>query len=91
MILGISVGLVVWKNKVGGQGSESFDSFSRSEMEMYLGDTAKANPMVIKRLKEDPETKKKLVENFKQLLAFASQAQRKVLPPNQQTNRNSTI
>jgi len=43
---------------------------------LLLADVAKSNPMVLKRLAEDPEQKKKQIENLKQLLAFASQAQR---------------
>lgn len=75
-ILVIGVGLVVWKNKVGGHASESLNSISKAEIEMLLADVAKSNPAILKRLKEDPEMKKQQIENLKQLLAFASQAQR---------------
>lgn len=85
VILAIGVGLVVWKKKVGGQ-SESFNHISRAEIEMLLADVAKSNPMVLKRLNEDPEMKKQQIENLKQLLAFASQAQRDGLA-DQPTNR----
>lgn len=74
-ILAIGAGLVVWKNKVG-HASESFNAISKAEIEMLLADVAKTNPAVLKRLREDPEMKKQQVENLKQLLAFASQAQR---------------
>ena len=87
VILAIGVGLVMWKNKVGGQSSESFNSISRQEIEMLLADAAKTNPMILKRLAEDPETKKQQIENLKQLLAFASQAQKEGLAsesPNKQ-------
>ena len=87
-ILAVGVGLVVWKNKVGGHAvSESFNSISKSEIEMLLADVSKSNPMILKRLKEDPEMKKTQIENLKQLLAFASQAQREGLandPSNKQ-------
>ena len=73
-ILGIGAGLVVWKNKVGGHSSGSFNSISREEVEMLLADVAKSNPMVLKRFSEDPEMKKQQLENLKQLLAFASAA-----------------
>ncbi len=76
MILAIGLGLVVWKKKVGGQSHQSFNSISRSELESLLADVAKTNPMILKRLKEDPELKKQQLENLKQLLAFASEAQR---------------
>ena len=75
-VLGIGAGLVVWKNKVGGHSSSSFNSISREEVEMLLADVAKSNPMVLKRFAEDPEMKKQQLENLKQLLAFASQAKR---------------
>ncbi len=74
-ILAIGVGLVVWKKKVGGH-TASFNSISREEIEMLLADVAKTNPMILKKLAEDPEMKKQQIENLKQLLAFASQAQR---------------
>jgi len=75
-ILAIGVGLVVWKKQVGGESTTSFNSISKAEIELLLADVAKSNPMVLKRLAEDPEQKKKQIENLKQLLAFASQAQR---------------
>lgn len=75
-ILAIGVGLVVWKDKVGGSAHASFNSISKAEIEMLLADVAKTNPTILKRLKEDPEMKKQQIENLKQLLAFASQAQR---------------
>ena len=43
---------------------------------MLLADVAKTNPMILKKLAEDPEMKKQQIENLKQLLAFASQAQK---------------
>jgi hypothetical protein len=90
VILAIGVGLVVWKKRVGGH-SESFNHMSRAELELLLSDVAKTNPMVLKRLAEDPEMKKQQLENLKQLLAFASQAQREGLadePSNREELRN---
>ncbi|MEP6788239.1 MAG: peptidylprolyl isomerase [Acidobacteriota bacterium] len=75
-ILAIGVGLVVWKKKVGGETTASFNSISREEIEMLLADVAKSNPMILKKLAEDPEMKKQQIDNLKQLLAFASQAQK---------------
>ena len=43
---------------------------------MLLADVAKSNPAILKRLKEDPEMKKQQIDNLKQLLAFATQAQK---------------
>ncbi|HLA96521.1 MAG TPA: peptidylprolyl isomerase [Pyrinomonadaceae bacterium] len=79
VILGIGVGLVFWKNKVGGHSSSSFGSISKEEVELLLADVAKVNPMVLKRFKEDPEMKKDQLNNLKELLAFASQAQKEGL------------
>ncbi len=89
VILAIGAGLVIWKrNTVGGT---SFNSISRAEIEMLLADVAKSNPAVLKRLAEDPDMKKQQIENLKQLLAFASQAQKDGLadiPGNKQELEN---
>lgn len=79
VILAIGAGLVIWKKKVGGQSSESFNEITRPEIEALLADVAKNNPMVLKRLASDPKMKKDQIDNLKQLLAFASQAQREGL------------
>jgi hypothetical protein len=87
VIVAIGVGLVIWKQKYAGHGSVSFNSVTKEEMELLLSDVAKTNPMILKRLKEDPELKKTQVENLKQLLAFASQAKKEGLadtPTNKQ-------
>lgn len=76
VIVAIGAGLVVWKKKVGGQAHESFNSISREEIEMLLADVSKSNPAILKKLAEDPEMKKQQIDNLKQLLAFASQAQK---------------
>jgi len=78
-ILAIGIGLVVWKNKVGGHSSEALNSVSKAELELLLADVAKNNPMILKRFKDNPEEKKKQIENLRELLAFASQAQREGL------------
>ena len=91
VILGIGAGLVVWKNRVCGHSSASFNSISKEEVEMLLADVAKVNPMMLKRFAEDPEMKKQQLENLKQLLAFASQSQREGLtnePNNRQELKN---
>ncbi len=92
VIVAIGAGLVVWKKKVGGHSStESFNSISREEIEMLLADVAKSNPAILKKLAEDPEMKKSQIENLKQLLAFASQAQKDGMtadPTNRQELQN---
>ena len=77
-ILAIGGGLAYWKSTVGHTAGK-FNSISKQEVEMLLGDVAKTNPMVLKRFKEDPEMKKQQLDNFKELLAFASQAQKEGL------------
>ena len=77
VILAIGAGLVVWKQKIGsthsGSGEMSFNKMTKEEMELLLKD---ANPMMLKKLAEDPEMKKKQLESIKQLLAIASAAQK---------------
>ncbi len=89
VILGIGAGLVVWKSKAGGHGSESsFNKITKEEMEVLLKD---ANPMLLKRLKEEPTLKKQQIDSLKQLLALASQAQKEGLteePDNRQELAN---
>ena len=87
VILAIGVGLVVWKKKVGGSGHESYNSITREEIESLLADVAQNNPMLLKRLAEDPDLKKQQIDSLKQLMAFASEAQREGLiddPTNKQ-------
>ena len=91
VVLGIGAGLVLWKNKVGGHAAGSFNKITKEEVELLLADVAKVNPMVLKRFAEDPEMKKQQLENLKQLLAFASQAQKEGLtnePNNRQELKN---
>ncbi|MFL6467202.1 MAG: peptidylprolyl isomerase [Pyrinomonadaceae bacterium] len=76
VILGIGGALVVWKNKVGGHAGANFNSISKEEIETLLADVAKSDPVALKRLAEDPEMKKQQLDSLKQLLAFASEAQR---------------
>ncbi len=72
VILALGAGLVFWKSKQGGHGGE-FSSLSKAEMEVLLKD---ANPMLLKRLADNPEMKKQQTDNLKQLLALASEAQK---------------
>jgi len=72
IILLIGGGLVFWKTKFGPQHAEAaFNKMTKEEMELLLKD---ANPMMLKRLAEDPELKKQQLESIKQLLALASAA-----------------
>ena len=87
-VLAIGAGLVVWKNKVGGSGhAVALNSITKEEIELLLADAAKTNPMVLRRLKDDPEARKQQINTIKEILAFASQAKREGLadtPSNKQ-------
>ena len=89
VILGIGAGLVAWKQKVGAGGT--FSSISKQEVELLLADAAKTNPLVLKRFKEDEKARKDQIENLKELLAFASQANKEGLAsesPNKEELKN---
>jgi parvulin-like peptidyl-prolyl isomerase len=78
-VLGASLG-----SRVHGQKNRSdvpnpvatFKSITAQEINLLLLDVAETNPMVLKRLREDPEMKRAQIDNLRQLLAFASEAQR---------------
>ncbi len=55
--------------------SESFTSISRREIELMIAEVSTTNPSALKKL-ADPKAKKEQIESLKQLLAFASQAQK---------------
>lgn len=78
MIFLIGGGLVFWK-KNAVKAHCGFNCITKEEVEMLLADVAKTNPMVLKRFKDDPEMKKQQLDNLKELLAFASQAQKEGL------------
>jgi len=73
IILLAGIGLVVWKAKYGAHKDEGITHLTKEDMEILLKD---ANPMMLKRLAEDPEMKKKQVENIREFLAIASQARK---------------
>jgi hypothetical protein len=55
---------------------EDFHIISQKELQLLVGDLAKSNPDVIKRIADDPSLKAKQLDKLRELLAFASQAQR---------------
>jgi hypothetical protein len=57
-------------------GTADFSRITQQELEMLLADVAEANPMVFKRFEEDPEMKRAQLDSLRELLAFASEAQR---------------
>jgi parvulin-like peptidyl-prolyl isomerase len=77
IIFVIGGGLVFWKAKYGhSAGGGDLNKITAQEMEILLKD---ANPMMLKRLAEDPELKKQQADSLKQLLAVASQARKEGL------------
>jgi hypothetical protein len=89
VILAIGVGLVVWKTKAGGHSDSSLTRLTKEDMAVLLAD---ANPMQLQQLASNPEAKKKIAENIKQLLAVASQARKEGLANDENVKRelNST-
>jgi parvulin-like peptidyl-prolyl isomerase len=89
VILAIGAGLVFWKIKVGGHGSETLTRLTKEDMTTLLAD---ANPMQLQQMSANPEAKKKIAENIKQLLAVASQARKEGLAndPNVKLELEST-
>lgn len=73
VVLGIGVGLVFWKNKVGHSAS-SDNGITKEEIELLLADLAKDNPAFLKRFGENPEMKKEQLDNLRELFALASGA-----------------
>jgi foldase protein PrsA len=73
VIFALGAGLLVWKIKAGGHGSSGLTKLTNDDIALLLKDE---NPMALKQLSENPETKKKIVESLKQTLAMASQARK---------------
>ena len=87
ILIGFCCLIAIGDARVSGQPKAiDFSSISKIEIEMLLADVAKTNPAMLKRLAQDPEMKKQQIENLKQLLAFASQAQKDGLA-SEPTNR----
>ena len=70
----VGAGLVFWKNKVGAHGSTQ--AITKKDMEMILVDM---NPMMLRQLSQNPEAKKELADNVRELFAIASQAEKEGL------------
>ncbi len=73
VVLAIGVGLVFWKVNYGGHSSESLNKITKEDMTLLLAD---ADPSQLEAISSNPEAKKKIAENIKQLLAVASQARK---------------
>lgn len=71
--------------------NEPFNSLTRAEIEMLVANAVEAKPEVLRKLTEDPEIKRLQIEQLRQLLAFASQAQKEGMsadPTNRQELEN---
>lgn len=73
VILALGAGLLIWKIKTGSHESAGLNKLTNEDIALLLKDE---NPMALKQLTENPETKKKIVESLKQTLAMASQARK---------------
>ena len=77
VIFALGAGLLFWSVKnAAGHGNVELNGLNKAELELLLKD---ANPMMLKRLAEDPEMKKKQLENLKQLFALANAAKKEGL------------
>ena len=68
----------------------SFNKITKEEIQLLLKDVASSNPDALKKL-ADPESRQQQIDSLKQLLAFASQAQKDGLadfPTNRQELRS---
>lgn len=83
ILVAIGAGLVFWKAKVGTQHA-AVDKISKEEMELILQDV---NPMMLRQLSQNPEAKKELADNVKELFAIANQAQKEGLAADIDTKR----
>jgi parvulin-like peptidyl-prolyl isomerase len=69
VVVGIGAALTAWKVMHGGAGG--FDRITKAEMEALIKD---ANPMILKRMAEDPQAKEQQLESLKELMSLASAA-----------------
>lgn len=68
------IGLLIWSmNRKGGEG---LTSLTADDVKMIIEDEAKGNPRALASLANDPEARKKVLENLKQALAVASEARK---------------
>ena len=73
----LGAGLLFWKVKTGGAyHAVELNGLNKAEMELLLKD---ANPMMLKRLADDPNLKKQQLDNLKQLFALANAAKKEGL------------
>jgi hypothetical protein len=69
------IGLLVWS--LGRQkGGEGLTKLTAEDVQMIIQDEAKGNPRALASLANDPDQRKKVLENLKQALAVASEARK---------------
>ncbi|MGI8555065.1 MAG: peptidylprolyl isomerase, partial [Pyrinomonadaceae bacterium] len=73
IMLAIGAGLVFWKSKHPDAGGGALTTLTKEDMKFLLEDE---NPMLLKRIAEDPEIKQKYIESKQQFLAVASEARK---------------
>lgn len=78
------VGLLFWKIKVGGHESGALTKLSKEDMAILMEDD---NPMMLKRLSEDPEMRKEYVKSIKQFLSVASEARKSEIAEKPETKK----
>jgi hypothetical protein len=79
VIVGVVPGSYFGRTRFGGHSSVSYNSVSKTEMGNSACRRRKKQPDGAESLAEDPEMKKQQLDSLKQLLAFASEAQREGL------------
>src|SRR5688572_15584823 len=86
-MLGIAAGSTVEGQPAKPSTKAPTDSFTRltaQELTLLLEDVVENNPKLLERLQEDAELRKGQLESLRQLLAFASEARKTLLPSNPQ-------
>ncbi len=72
IILLIGIGLVFWKNSDGAH-APVVENLSKEDMELILEDQ---DPMQLRQIANDPEAKKEIANNIKEIFSLAAQAER---------------
>ena len=74
-----------------GKTENSFNSLTRTEVDLLVADAVRSKPELLQRFAEDPDLKRTQIRHLRELLAFASQAQKEGMtadPTNRQELEN---
>ncbi|RMG09505.1 MAG: hypothetical protein D6735_00495, partial [Acidobacteria bacterium] len=85
VIIGIGVALLVWKAKVAKHETEIPTKLTEQDFLVLLKGE---DPAYLKKLADDPSARQKLLENFKQTLAFANQAKKEGLMDDEEVKQD---